>query len=305
MTSMINIWQRKTIVLGVSLFLLVNSLFSQTTWDVPTDKKAKVADTKFDAKSVEQGKALFTKNCMSCHGTPGLGTNIKMTPLPRDPASKEYQANTDGDLFYKMTEGRGAMPSFKNSIEEKDRWAIISYIRSFNKDYVQPELKAAASVSGTLSISAQWKEGDKNVQVIISQIDKAGKKPAAGCEVTLWAKRIFGELMLDESKTSNENGIVLFKLPNKLPGDSIGNIILKIRASNNASGISASKDTILKIGIPKHHVNVLDNREFWNVRSMAPIWLILAYSIGLLTVMGIIGYISLLLFKIWKAGKTE
>jgi mono/diheme cytochrome c family protein len=298
-----NFWQRKTLLLGITLFLFANTLFSQTKWDVPADKKAKVADTKFDAKMVEHGKELFTKNCMSCHGTPGLGTNIKMSPLPRDPASKEYQANADGELFYKMTEGRGAMPSFKNSIEEKDRWAIISFIRSFNKAYVQPEPKAGAAVTGALSVTLQWKDGQKTLQVFVNQIDKTVKKPAGGCAVTLWAKRYFGELQLDESKTSNESGIVSFTLPKKLPGDSIGNIKLKIRVANDASGASTSKDTILKIGIPKHHVNVLDNREFWNVRSMAPIWLILAYCIGLVTVLGIIGYIGLLLFKIWKAGQ--
>jgi len=295
---------RKPFLVALALLITLGNLFAQNGWDVPADKNTKVADSKFDAKTIEQGKMLFSKNCMSCHGTPGLGTNIKMTPLPRDPASKEYQSNTDGGIFYKMTEGRGAMPSFKNSIEEKDRWAIISYIRSFNKDYVQPELKAGASVTGALSASVQWKEGQKIIQVTVNQIDKAGKQPAAGCEVTLWAKRYFGELMLDESKTSNVNGIVTFKIPNKLPGDSIGNIALKIRVSNNASGNSMSKDTVLKIGIPKHHVNVLDNREFWNVRSMAPIWLILTYCIGVLTVLGIIGYITSLLFKIWKAGKS-
>jgi mono/diheme cytochrome c family protein len=296
---------RKSLLAGLTLFLLAQQAFSQGKWEVPADKKDRVAPFKFDVKTVQTGKDIFSKNCISCHGTPGMGNNIPMVPLPRDPASKEYQANVDGELFYKMTEGRGAMPSFKNSIEEKDRWAIISYIRSFNKTYVQPEAKGGSEAKGKIGIALTLSKAKDSITIKLTQKVEAITSPIRGFAVTLWAKRYFGELKIEDEKTSNDNGIVRFACPKKLPADSLNLIKLKVKVSNEAAGISVSKDTILPIGILKSNVRVLENRAFWNVRSMAPIWLILAYNVSVLVVFGILGYIIFLLFKIWKSGKEN
>ena len=36
---------------------------------------------------------------------------------------------TDGELFWKITNGRGPMPSRKH-LPETDRWSVVHYIRS-------------------------------------------------------------------------------------------------------------------------------------------------------------------------------
>jgi cytochrome c5 len=296
---------RKPLLLGLTVLLTVNTVFSQDKWEVPADKKAKVANFKFDAKSVQTGKDIFAKNCISCHGTPGMGNNIPMVPLPRDPASKEYQANNDGELLYKMTEGRGAMPSFKNSIEEKDRWAIISYIRSFNKAYVQPEAKGGSDVNGKITIATYLSHKKDTIVIKLTQKTEAVTSPVKGLTVTLWAKRYFGELKIEDEKTSDDNGMVYFACPTKLPADSLNLVKLKIKVTKEEAGIAVSKEVVLPIGVTKSDKKVLDNREFWNVRSMAPIWLILAYNVSVLIVFGILGYIVYLLFNIWKSGKEK
>ena len=44
------------------------------------------------------------------------------------------QKQTDGELFYKITEGRGDMPSFKKKIpDDEDRWLVINYVRTLKK----------------------------------------------------------------------------------------------------------------------------------------------------------------------------
>ncbi len=48
-------------------------------------------------------------------------------------------------MFYKITVGKSPMPSFKTILAEEDRWDVISYIRSFNKNYVQPSTVAVAN----------------------------------------------------------------------------------------------------------------------------------------------------------------
>ena len=51
-----------------------------------------------------------------------------------DFTSKDFQAFTDGEIFYKTTAGRDEMPSYEKKIpDESDRWALVSYIRTFKK----------------------------------------------------------------------------------------------------------------------------------------------------------------------------
>lgn len=56
---------------------------------------------------------------------PGAALN----PKPKNLAEKAVQAQTDGELFWKISNGRGAMPPW-NSLSEKDRWSLVRYIRS-------------------------------------------------------------------------------------------------------------------------------------------------------------------------------
>jgi len=38
---------------------------------------------------------------------------------------------TDGELFYKISEGKKPMPVFKNKLTEDQRWELVLLIRSF------------------------------------------------------------------------------------------------------------------------------------------------------------------------------
>src|ERR1700756_5711837 len=38
---------------------------------------------------------------------------------------------TDGELFYKLSEGRRPMPSFKKRLSEDQRWRLVVLLRSF------------------------------------------------------------------------------------------------------------------------------------------------------------------------------
>jgi mono/diheme cytochrome c family protein len=40
------------------------------------------------------------------------------------------QQQSDGALFYKITEGRGPMPSFKTTLTEQQRWDVVNHIRT-------------------------------------------------------------------------------------------------------------------------------------------------------------------------------
>ena len=40
---------------------------------------------------------------------------------------------TDGELFYKLSEGRMPMPGFKAKLSEEQRWQVLNYVRTLAK----------------------------------------------------------------------------------------------------------------------------------------------------------------------------
>jgi mono/diheme cytochrome c family protein len=106
-------------------------------WPVP-DKYVKMSNpVKSDATSIAAGKELWSKNCQSCHGKSGKGDGPKaaqLKTLPEDMTKPEAQNQTDGAFFYKTSEGRQDMPSFKKKIpDQEDIWSLVNYIRTLKK----------------------------------------------------------------------------------------------------------------------------------------------------------------------------
>ena len=106
----------------------------QNPWNVPDAAKNKVNPLKGDAASIAKGKELFSQHCKSCHGTKGKGDGPKASQLDTDCGDftkATFQSQTDGSLFYKTSEGRKDMPSFKKKIPETDDiWAVINFMRT-------------------------------------------------------------------------------------------------------------------------------------------------------------------------------
>jgi len=80
------------------------------------------------------GKSLYAKHCKSCHGKEGYGDGPKANEQEGDLgdfSTAEYQAQSDGALFYKTTFGRDDMPNYdKKMPDDEDRWLIVNYMRT-------------------------------------------------------------------------------------------------------------------------------------------------------------------------------
>ena len=110
----------------------------QDIWEVPA--KYKTMKNPTDAKDKENlsiGKSLYAKQCSSCHGKKGWGDGSKAKEMKGDLgdfSSDETQKATDGELFYKITEGRNDMPGFSKKIaSDEDRWLVVNYLRTLAK----------------------------------------------------------------------------------------------------------------------------------------------------------------------------
>ena len=126
------------VVLVVALVILAlgrgpGDVVAQTTpWVAPASEKAKKNPLPADKKVVEQGEKVAKVNCVSCHGPKGKGNGpaaVALNPKPADWTSKKVQGEPDGEIFWKITTGRGAMPSWRH-LSENDRWAAVRYIRT-------------------------------------------------------------------------------------------------------------------------------------------------------------------------------
>ena len=106
-------------------------------WPVPDNYKTMKNPVASNAESIAEGKNLWGTHCKSCHGTKGMGDGPKAAQLKTeagDFSKADVQAQTDGSLFYKTSEGRDDMPSFKKKIPDADeRWSIVNYMRTFKK----------------------------------------------------------------------------------------------------------------------------------------------------------------------------
>jgi mono/diheme cytochrome c family protein len=105
---------------------------AQAAWVAPAADKDKKNPLPADAASIAQGKKVAEVNCVSCHGAKGKGDGaaaVALNPKPADWTSAKVQAESDGEIFWKISTGRGAMPAW-NFLPERDRWALVRYIRS-------------------------------------------------------------------------------------------------------------------------------------------------------------------------------
>ena len=132
----------RVIILAIATGLVatsftVRSFDDKKPWPVPDNYKTMKNPVAKNADAVATGKELYNQHCKSCHGTKGLGDGPKAAQLKTEPgdfATAAFQSQTDGALFYKTSEGRDDMPSFKKKIPDNDeRWSIVVYLRSLKK----------------------------------------------------------------------------------------------------------------------------------------------------------------------------
>lgn len=101
---------------------------------------------------LDLGRAKYETYCAVCHGYTGAGDGPvapKMALKPPPLVTDRQKAYNDGRLYHIITDGQGVMSSYANQIfDERDRWAIVNYIRSLQKLAPSGASGGAAGASG-------------------------------------------------------------------------------------------------------------------------------------------------------------
>jgi mono/diheme cytochrome c family protein len=105
-----------------------------TEWKVPARAARKVNPIPADEKSLILGKAVYSHQCVDCHGSRGKGDGSAAADYDHSAmnlSDPRISNDSDGALFWKITEGKGDMPSFEKLITDDERWHVVNYIRTF------------------------------------------------------------------------------------------------------------------------------------------------------------------------------
>jgi mono/diheme cytochrome c family protein len=92
-----------------------------------------------DRALLERGEAKFNVYCSPCHDRTGSGHGVvpaKSNWIPGNLHDERIVGFVDGELFHVVTNGRRSMPSYRFQITEKDRWAIVAYVRVLQRTWL-------------------------------------------------------------------------------------------------------------------------------------------------------------------------
>ena len=103
-------------------------------WEVPAEAKAVPNPVEATPEALAAGADLFKKHCVMCHGETGKGDGPAtkfMKPAPPDLTAPGNKARmTDGEIFYKITNGKRPMPPMNRKLSETERWQVVHHVKT-------------------------------------------------------------------------------------------------------------------------------------------------------------------------------
>jgi len=77
--------------------------------------------------------ATFRTKCAMCHGQEGGGSEVGKSMNVPDLRSPAVQKLPNAELAQVISNGKGGMPSFKNSLSEDQIHSLVSYVRALHQ----------------------------------------------------------------------------------------------------------------------------------------------------------------------------
>lgn len=104
-------------------------------WVVPEAAKLLPNPVPVTSAGLTTARSLFLDNCARCHGDRGEGDGPDAALYKPRPARLAQAVRapsvTDGEIFWKVTEGRRPMPGFKKQLSDEQRWQLVNLLRTF------------------------------------------------------------------------------------------------------------------------------------------------------------------------------
>jgi len=122
------------IVVMVLMFFGSNEIIAQenNNWIAPTFSNSVKNPFVGNARATAEGKEIYNQMCVLCHGLKGKGNGQAGLSLVKKPANflaLKVINQTDGNIFWKITNGKAPMAAYEELLTEDQRWKLVNYIR--------------------------------------------------------------------------------------------------------------------------------------------------------------------------------
>jgi mono/diheme cytochrome c family protein len=124
----------KTLLTIAIAFGSTFALAQMSDWRAPPAAANRPNPVPVNATTIELGRKLYVANCLTCHGPEGHGDGPGAAALEKKPANLgkriKETGEKDGELFWKISEGRAPMVTWRTQLTETQRWELVNYIRA-------------------------------------------------------------------------------------------------------------------------------------------------------------------------------
>lgn len=126
----------RTLALLLSLCLAPGAAAAQERWEAPAEaNQLQNPYGSADVDAIRRGRETYERLCLDCHGERGDGEGVAgqaWDPPPADFTHPEVQEQSDGALYWKISEGNPpAMLQYKQMLSEEEIWQVVTYLRRF------------------------------------------------------------------------------------------------------------------------------------------------------------------------------
>jgi mono/diheme cytochrome c family protein len=99
---------------------------------------------------VEEGKVIYGKFCIHCHGPNGKGDGPVGKKMPGQPPAYDDAGHKDlpeGKMFHTITYGKNMMGSHASQLSVEQRWKVIRYVQTLQGKKEAPAMAATDSTA--------------------------------------------------------------------------------------------------------------------------------------------------------------
>lgn len=119
-------WRMGAMGVSLALILAAVGLFVDSL-----NARAAEANAPVNTQAATAGQTIYEANCLACHGAEGRGDGPAAASLATQPfdLTTHVPQHDETYLFTVISNGRGAMPAFKDKLTADDIYQVVEYLR--------------------------------------------------------------------------------------------------------------------------------------------------------------------------------
>ena len=124
------------IVFALLIVSGTKSIAQEINWCAPKYSNSLKNPFVGNQKATNEGGEIYKQMCVLCHGVKGQGNGeagLTLLPQPADFLAFNVKEETDGAIFWKITNGKAPMATYFEILTDDQRWKLVNYIRELEK----------------------------------------------------------------------------------------------------------------------------------------------------------------------------